>query len=52
VRQDDSDDAVHLYNLAVERLFWFDQEVIPWPYQRWADRLAAQWPHIVVEEGD
>ena len=52
VRQDDSDDAVHLYDQTGERLFWFDEEVIPWPYDRWADRLAAQWPHIVVDKGD
>jgi len=52
VRQDDSDDAVHLYDLAGERQFWFDEEVIPWPYDRWAARLAAQWPHIEVERID
>jgi hypothetical protein len=52
VRQDDSDDAVHLYDRAGDRLFWFDEEVIPWPYERWAERLAAAWPHIVVERSD
>lgn len=52
VRQEDSDDAVHLYDRAGERLFWFDEEVIPWPYDRWAARLAARWPHIEVERVD
>lgn len=49
VRGDESDDEVHLYDLAGDRLFWFDNEVIPWPYERWAGRLAEQWPHIRVE---
>ena len=49
VREDESDDAVHLYDLEGSRLFWFDQEVIPWPYDNWAERLAARWPHIEVE---
>lgn len=49
VRQDESDDEVHLYDLEGNRLFWFDQEVIPWPYERWAEKLAAAWPHIDVE---
>jgi hypothetical protein len=52
VRQDDSDDEVHLYDLEGNRLFWFDREVIPWPYERWAGRLAARWPHIEVDRGD
>lgn len=49
VRQDESDDEVHLYDLDGNRLFWFDENVIPWPYERWAGKLAAAWPHIVVE---
>lgn len=49
VRQEDSGDAVHLYDLEGNRLFWFDEAVIPWPYERWADRLAARWPHIEIE---
>lgn len=49
VRQDDSEDAVHLYDLDGHRQFWFDEEVIPWPHERWAARLAAAWPHITVE---
>ncbi len=49
VRQDESDDDVHLYDLDGNRLFWFDQDVIPWPYERWADKLAKAWPHIEIE---
>lgn len=52
VRQEDSDGEVHLYDRAGARLFWLDQEVIPWPYERWAGRLKARWPHIVVERVD
>lgn len=49
VKQDESDDEVHLYDLDGNRLFWFDHEVIPWPYERWADKLAKAWPHIEIE---
>lgn len=49
VRQDERDDAVHLYDREGNRLFWFDEEVIPWPYERWAERLAARWSHIEIE---
>lgn len=49
VRSDESDDAVHLYDHDGNRLFWFDEEVIPWPYERWAKRLADRWPHIAIE---
>lgn len=52
VSQDDSDEVVHLYDQDGKRLFWFDQEVIPWPYERWAEQLAARWPHIVIEKAD
>jgi hypothetical protein len=52
VRQEDSDDAVYLYDRAGKRLFWFDQEVIARPYERWAERLTARWPHIEVERID
>ena len=37
------------YDREGNRLFWFDQEVIPWPYERWAEQLAARWPHIEIE---
>ena len=49
MRHDDSDDSVSLYDLDGERLFFFDTEVIPWPYERWAERMASRWPHISVE---
>ena len=47
---DSDSDAVHLYDLNGERQPFFDTEVIPWPYDNWADGLAAQWPHIQVEK--
>lgn len=49
IRQDDTDDAVHLYDLEGDRLFWFSEEVIPWPYERWIERLVAHCPHIQVD---
>lgn len=49
VSQSDSMDEVHLYNLAGERQAFFDGEVIPSPFEKWAQDLAAKWPHIQVE---
>lgn len=49
VRRDEQEDEVHLYDLDGNRLFWFDQEVVPWPYDRWAEKLRTAWPHIEIE---
>ncbi|QGP80867.1 hypothetical protein [Sphingobium sp. CAP-1] len=49
ILSDSDSDSIHLYDLDGARLPYFDTEVIPWPYDRWAARLAAQWPHIRVE---
>ena len=49
VRESEGDDEVHLYDIDGNRLFWFDHEVIPWPYERWAAKLAKLAPHIEVE---
>lgn len=49
VRQDDSADAVHLFDACGDRLAYFDEEVIPWPQDRWARRLTEAWPHIRLE---
>lgn len=48
VRGDESDDEVHLYDREGNRLFWFDQEVIPWPCERWAEKLKRLAPQIEV----
>lgn len=37
---------VHVYDHAGQRLAYLDAEVIPWPYERWAEHLMASWPHI------
>lgn len=43
---------VHVYDHAGARLPYLDSEVIPWPYERWAERMIARWPHIdLVVEG-
>jgi len=52
VRRDEQEDEVHLYDLAGNRLFWFDQDVIPWPYDSWAEKLRGAWPHIEIEIAD
>jgi hypothetical protein len=49
VSQSDDMDEVHLYNLAGERQFYFDGEVIPAPFERWARALAEEYPHIEVD---
>lgn len=48
-RRDEGSDAVHLYNRAGERLFYFDEEVIGWDPERWANAMRARWPHIIVK---
>lgn len=52
IRHEDSDNSVSLYDQEGERIFFFDEEVVPWPYERWAERLVAKWPHIAVEIAD
>jgi hypothetical protein len=47
VPQDDSADAVHLYDLAGERQHFFDEEVIGDP-RAWAQAMKQRWPHIRV----
>ena len=49
VAQSDDMDEVHLYNLAGERQHYFDGEVIPAPFERWARALAAAYPDIKVD---
>lgn len=43
---------VYVYDQAGARLAYLDSEVIPWPYERWAEQLIERWPHIelAVEE--
>ncbi|MBL8650799.1 MAG: hypothetical protein JNL35_10400 [Sphingopyxis sp.] len=52
IRHEDSDNSVSLYDQEGERIFFFDEEVVPWPYERWAERVVAKWPHIAVEIAD
>ncbi|MFM5929867.1 MAG: hypothetical protein ACKOPQ_03055 [Novosphingobium sp.] len=49
VKESETADAVHLYDLQGQRLHYFDEEVIPWNVEKWAARLIARWPHIVFE---
>lgn len=43
----DSDD-IHLYDGTGTRFGFAGTEVIPWPYERWAERIAGRAPHIDV----
>ena len=45
----DDTHSVSLYGTDGERLGFFDEEVIPWPYDRWAERLARTYPHIRID---
>lgn len=45
----DDKDSVSLYGHDGIRLAFFDEEVIPWPYDRWAERLASGYPHIRID---
>jgi hypothetical protein len=49
VSQSDDMDEVHLYDLAGERQHYFDGEVIPSPFEAWARKLAAAYPHIKID---
>lgn len=52
VRDSDSADQVHLYDRDGVRQPFFDSEVVPWPQDRWVERLRSDWPHIRVEVKD
>lgn len=49
-RHSEGADDVHLYDREGARQFYFDGEVIPSPYEKWAEALIAQYPHIVFED--
>jgi len=51
-QRDEQDDLVRLYDRDGKAQAFFDNEVIPWPYETWAARLQRRWPHIVVEKKD
>jgi len=42
------DDEAHLYDLAGQRLHYFDLAVIPGSPERWAERLVALAPQVEV----
>lgn len=48
-RRRESRTELHLYNREGERQFYFDEEVIGWDPERWADEMRKRWPHIAVE---
>ena len=42
-------DRLSLYGEEGERLAYFDEELVPWPYDRWAQRFQRAYPHIRVD---
>lgn len=46
---DNGPDMISLYDQEGQRQPWFDAEVLPWPEERWAQRLVARHPHIRLE---
>ena len=53
VKVSDGTDNVQLYDLKGERQFYFDEEVVPWRQESWAEALRERWPHILIEvQGD
>lgn len=49
-RRRESADDIQLYDRALTRQLYFDEEVIGLGQgQRWADAMIARWPHIRVE---
>lgn len=42
--------ALHVYDLAGQRLPYLDEEVISGLPQAWANRMVERWPHIELEE--
>lgn len=50
LRGDDS--RVSLYGEDGERLPWFDEELIPWPYDGWAERFRQSYPHVRIDRLD
>lgn len=49
IRQSDSSDELHLYDGGGDRQPYFDAEVVPWPQDKWVERLVTAWPHIRVD---
>lgn len=45
-------DSVSLYGEDGERLAYFDEELVPWPYDRWAERFQRAYPHIHIDKLD
>lgn len=47
--QNREDGHVSLYDQDGERQPYFDQEVIPWPADKWVDHLRHCSPHLIVD---
>jgi hypothetical protein len=46
---DEGSDQIHLYDQDGARLFYFDEEVVPWDLTAWAAAMVERWPHIRIE---
>lgn len=45
----DENESVSLYEGNGERLAYFDTDLLPWPYDRWAERFQRAYPHIRID---
>jgi len=45
-------DSLSLYGADGERLAYFDEELVSWPYDRWAERFQRIYPHIRIDKLD
>lgn len=48
-KMDEASDQIHLYDQNEDRLFYFDEEVVPSDLEGWAAAMVERWPHIRIE---
>jgi len=48
----DERDSVSLYGEGSDRLPYFDEELLPWPYDRWAEHFQHAYPHVRIDKLD
>lgn len=41
--------AILLIGEDGERLAFFDEELVPWPCDSWAEQLPSAYPHITID---
>jgi hypothetical protein len=46
------DESISLIGEDGERFAYFDEELVPWPYDRWAEQFQSAYPHIRIDKQD